>query len=164
MRQCPHCHAAVPDRVVRCPACGGVLPPPVRLSTDAQRRPPLSAPGTPKWVPVAYNIIAGYWILSGGFSLVSALAHGGGKTGSYVAAAFGLFTVLIGLGLLLRIEIVRGIVNVLCALQIIGGAIGVLGAFLRGAPLELVLSFVQIGTAGFMIYLIGETDTSAPNW
>lgn len=169
MRRCKNCGAALAPHAVQCDLCGARAagPPPVRLEEGPHRRSegasPGIAPGAPRWVGVAYNLIAAYWLVTGGIRVVAA-ASGGPGAGGVVAGAFGLLAALIGLGLLLRVEFVRGIVNVLCGLQILFGALGVLDSFLGGDPLGLILSFVQIATAGFMIYLIGETETGPPSF
>ncbi len=88
---------------------------------------------------------------------------------SYLAIVLGAVTALFGVGLLARVELVRGIMNVFCGLQILFGLIGLVQSILVGTvfgPLGLVMMFfdvLQIATAAFMIYLIGETDRAAPN-
>lgn len=86
---------------------------------------------------------------------------------SYVGLAFCAIQVLIGLGLILKIEVTRAIVNFLCAIQILLSILGGLAAFpmmvlspLAGI-LYLLYPIFNIATAGFMIYLIGETDAGA---
>ncbi|HJP82146.1 MAG TPA: hypothetical protein VJ835_01460 [Fimbriimonadaceae bacterium] len=88
---------------------------------------------------------------------------------SYIGIAIAAVTTLVGIGLLFRVELARGIVNFLCGLQIIFGLFGLAGAVLGSmfsGPIGLVLvimQIVQIAAAGFMIYVIGETDRVAPN-
>lgn len=79
-------------------------------------------------------------------------------------------TILVGLGLILRVELARGIVNALCFLQILQGVFGLLGSFiftfvvpLFGA-IAMIFSFVQIALAILMIFLIGETESRAANF
>lgn len=165
MVKCPGCGAILPDGAVTCQFCGKTVggPPPIRLGRPASSRTPAVSPGAPRWAGTAYNLIAVYWILSGAYSVLTALLLAD-KGAGVVAAAFGLFPVAVGLGLILRIEFVRGIVNVLCGLQILFGIVGVLGSFFAGHPLGVLMSFFQIATAGFMIYLIGETETRPPNF
>lgn len=124
--------------------------------------------GKPGWVYPAYYIVASYFVLSGlGGALMTLLNHKTMTEGGpfvYVGLAFNAVGVLLGLGLIAKIEIIRGIVNFVCGLSLIFGIIGLLGSF--GAVLTLgglgVLILIQnvldICSNGFMIYLIGETD------
>jgi hypothetical protein len=88
---------------------------------------------------------------------------------SFVSMAFDGFTVLLGIGLALRIELIRGIVNFFCGLRIFFGLLGLAGSVLGSmfaGPLAIIfilMNVVNIATAAFMIYLIGETDKFAPN-
>jgi hypothetical protein len=93
----------------------------------------------------------------------------GFTTGIWLGIAMAALGALVGLGLLLRIEIVRGVVNFFCALQLLRGLLGLAGTLLGMmfvgpyAIIYLLLNVIDISTAAFMIYLIGETDKSAPN-
>jgi len=84
--------------------------------------------------------------------------------GTYLGIAFGAVGVIIGLGLILRVEIIRGITNFFCGLNIIFGLFSLAGAvfgtlFAGALGLILILKVViDIATNGFMIFLIGETD------
>ncbi len=165
MQKCPGCNATLPDGAQSCQFCGRALAPPsVRLGP---RRAPRSAnvmPGAPRWVKPTYNLIALYWVLNGTWGVVSDLALTGKDGPSYIGAAISALGALIGLGLLLRIEAIRGVVNFFCALQILFGILDVGMAFVAGWPLFMFLALVQIATAGLMMFLIGETDTHGPNW
>jgi hypothetical protein len=132
----------------------------------------------PSWVPGAYYALCVFFLLEGAYDIFEAVmltqrkfmgvAAGWGFQ-SFLGIVIGGFTCLIGIGLLLRIEIVRGIVNFFCGLRILFGLFGLLGSLggvlLFGALgfLFLVMNVVDIATAAFMIYLIGETDKRAPN-
>ena len=120
-------------------------------------------PGAPRWVKPAYNLIASYWILNGVWGIISDTVLAGKDGPNLVGAAMGALGALIGLGLLLRIEAVRGVVNFVCALQILFGILDVITAFILGSPLMMILALVQIATAGLLIFLIGETETRGPN-
>jgi hypothetical protein len=88
---------------------------------------------------------------------------------SFVSMAFDGFSVLLGIGLALRIELARGIVNFFCGIRILFGLLGlagsVLGSVFAGALglIFVVLNIINIATAAFMIYLIGETEKYPPN-
>jgi hypothetical protein len=83
---------------------------------------------------------------------------------------FGAITALIGLGLILSVDAARGIVNVIAFLHIFFGLFSLVMLFLGGASfglaalLMLFLTFLDIGLSGFMIFLISETETRAPNF
>jgi len=164
MRTCPHCGSAVPMASMCCPSCGRPVhaPPPVHAPRLRKAAAAGVAPGAPPWVPVAYNLTAAYWVLNGAWLIVQMLILDP-KGPKYLASAVAALPVLVGIGLLLRVEIVRGIVNVISALQILTGVLGTFGAFLAGEPLAMIQSLVQIAMAGFMIYLIGETESRAPD-
>jgi len=155
----------LPDAAVRCQFCGCVLkaPPTVRLDSRPPAKQSFLAPGAPAWAGTAYNLISLYWILSGGYQVVSALLISGDKGPDYIGAVAGLLPIVVGLGLLARINLIRGIVNFLCGLQILGGVFGVILSFLAGDPIQMIMALVQIATSGLMIYLLGETDTGPPN-
>jgi hypothetical protein len=85
-------------------------------------------------------------------------------TVSIVMMIIGGITALIGIGLIARVEVVRGIVNILCWIRIVGAGFGLFSSLLAGAfvgPAALVgaaFNLLDLITAGLMIYLIGETD------
>jgi len=112
-------------------------------------------------VPVVYNLIALYWIADGGFDLVAGLSA---KEPSLVAAVFGGFWMMIGFGLLVRIEFVRGLVNILSFIKIGFGVLAIIGGLVGsatvGASALLIVLFgvIDVVTGGLMVYLIGETD------
>ncbi len=111
-------------------------------------------------------------MLSGSLSLMRGMAvipdSGGGRHTSLVSVVLGAVTGLIGLGLLLRVEAVRGIVNVFCfvdiALSLLSLAGSLLGSLVVGpiAILFMLSAIFDICTAGFMIFLIGETESGPP--
>ena len=82
----------------------------------------------------------------------------------------GGLTALVGLGLIVNVDLARGIVNVLAFLNILFGCIGLVMLFFL-APFQgfwglvaLLQTFLDIGLAGFMIFPIGETETRGPNF
>lgn len=164
MKKCPSCGATLPQVAVSCQFCGARLggPPPVRRPIDTRPRADVFAPGVPRWAIVAYHLIAAYWVLKGIWSVVEffLLKPEGAE---FVALPFAFIPIIIGGGLLLRIEAIRGLVNVMAGIQLITGGLGAVVAFFAGQPLALVLSLLQIATAALMIYVIGETDTRPPD-
>jgi hypothetical protein len=120
------------------------------------------------WVWTAYYLVAVWWIASGALDVVRfTLPHGGVGT---LGAIFGAAGALVGLGLLLNVDLARGIVNVIAFLNIVFGLIGIVMLFFI-APLmgiwgivAVLKAFFDIGLSGFMIFLIGETETRGPNF
>ncbi|HRJ26558.1 MAG TPA: hypothetical protein PLO61_03490 [Fimbriimonadaceae bacterium] len=129
----------------------------------------------PKWVWNLYYLFAAWWILDGvrvalaGLGLASeSLAMGGVGTafvGISVAVAFiGIVTAAVGLGLIFRWELARGVANIISFLQLgnalfglAGALLGSLGAGLYAVPF-MILFLVNLIVAAAQIYVIGETD------
>jgi hypothetical protein len=129
--------------------------------------------GAPRWAVPAYNAIVAWWILGGIWNVLQGTVFASKEDANIfgiIIAIFGAITALVGLGLILRIDLVRGIVNILCFLRILGGIRGLIIGFFLSGPLGMlgigmmIASIIDIGTGGFMIYLIGETETRAPNF
>ena len=141
----------------------------------ATRSQPVGAP-LPQWIWGAYYGICVWWIIGGAGTIVDAIQmthkkflgeEMGWSFFTYVSIAIGVLTILFAIGMMARLEVIRGIVNFACGLQIIFGLMGLTGALLGSLfsgpwGLLLVLSqVIQIATSAFMIYLIGETDKYA---
>jgi hypothetical protein len=127
---------------------------------------------TATWVTVAYYGIATWWLLGGALQvlLATAFATHDHPNGGIFAIVFGGINAIVGLGLMLHVEVVRNVVNILCFLQILGGAWGLVTA-VAIAPASglwalwlLISNFLEIGLAGLMIFVIGETERRAPNY
>jgi hypothetical protein len=168
MIQCPNCKNTLPDTFTQCQFCGADVTKVVRPAPTKKASRPLYEP--PKWVWIAYFGIAGYWLIGGIMDVVRGLTSlSGAGAFAYIGIAFGAFTALVGIGLMARVELVRGIVNVICFLRIIFGLLGLWGALwgsLFLGPLALlfaVFAAFDIVTGILMIYLLGETEKSAPN-
>ena len=165
---CPQCGAKLPDWTTKCQFCQETIDP-----TIAGHIPGVSGK-TPQWVWGAYYGIAIYWILAGAYSALFPLLESSKSDGLGFAAIIGIavgsLSILFGIGLIARIEVIRGIINFFCGLKIIFGLLGMLGtiglALLTG-PFGIILMFLKvfdIASAAFMIYLIGETESRAPNF
>jgi hypothetical protein len=172
MVQCPECGRRNPDWARLCQGCGalieGVARPPGRGA------PASTLEGPPKWVRVCYAIAACYLMLSGSFTIlvntVWVMQPEGGLTAFSIAAViFGAAYALVGLGLLFHVEAARGVANFVAGLLILFGVIGLiaslLGAGLAGAAAVpfMIHNVLDIAIGGFLIYLIGETETRMPN-
>ncbi len=156
MIKCPACNATLPDGAVRCQFCGASLAAPGPASRPADAHSDTWGP--PRWVWPAYYGVAIWWILQG-------VAHVLVVRGGIVDLVINGLSALIGIGLLARIELVRGITNVICFLSILGGLLSLGMSFLEGGwsgTLGMLMALVQIGMAGFMIFLIGETEGRSP--
>ncbi len=172
MVKCPGCNATLPDMATQCQFCGAQFAGTPANQTRGYARPvgpqrglartinATDAWGKPKWVWPAYYAVAGWWVLQ---AILAVLMSHGTVFGLVVGGVTGI----IGLGLLARIEIVRGIVNIVCFLNILFGlydmGLGFLGGGWSGS-LIMVLAIMQVGMAGLMIFLIGETETRSPNF
>lgn len=81
----------------------------------------------------------------------------------------GTITALFGLGLMLRIEIIRGIVNFVAGLKLAFGLLGLAGSLIGTglfgamALIGVLFNLFDIITSGMLLWLIGETDMG-PNW
>lgn len=122
--------------------------------------------GRPKWVVPAYYATCGWFILSGVIALVTTMTAKKVDLEFMrtVAIIFSSVRILLGLGLIAKIEFVRGIVNFVCGISLIFGILGLLSSFgsimifgLLGV-LVLIQNVIDIATNAAMIYLIGETD------
>ena len=133
------------------------MPRPIVAQTKYQN--PVFA--TPQWITVSYYMVSSYMVLSGLLNIL--VGSGLFRSHSIFGVVMGAVSVFIGVGLLLRIELIRGIVNLLCGLKILFGILGLLASLALTSLLGIfgfvlvVMNMFDIATAGFMIYLIGET-------
>lgn len=173
MITCPKCKASLPDWAQSCQFCQAdtsKLQRPVEVAKPKYKRPMAA------WIWPAYYVISGYWVISGAEGIVQALNLGPFATSiviegvkiepgiSVVGLVFGALSALVGLGLLFKLEFIRGVVNVLCFLQILNGLLGLWAGVLSSAlfgPIGLlvtIMSIFDIITGALMVYVIGETD------
>jgi hypothetical protein len=182
MIQCPNCRATLPDWQKTCQFCQSDTASVIRPNAPGSQRNP-NAFSAPKWVWGAYYGLSVYWILDGAFDagkgiLQISQANAAATAAkddvtrmmaqpsfvSYFMILIGTLSALFGIGLLLRNETVRGIVNFFAGLRIIFGLFGLLGSLigtLFAGPWGLffmLLNIITIASAAMMIYLIGETD------
>lgn len=168
MIQCPNCGNSLPDTFAKCQFCGAdVTKVPRPIAQPKQAASPYFQ--TAKWVWVAYYGIGGYWLLGGGMDIFRSL-RSMSEAGffAYFGLALGAFSVLVAIGLIARIELVRGIVNILSWLRIVSGALALWGALwgsLYIGPIALLIALFgtfDIASGVLMIYLLGETEKQAP--
>lgn len=174
MSVCPRCQRALLPASGECPSCSAPrgLPPPVRIPPRRGASAPVRPAGSPRmrWVWPAYRAVCVYWIGAGALGVAQALGAGGAESpGNAFDLGVGALAALVGLGLLLHIEVARGVANVLSFLMILSGLFSLLTGFMAfiiaGAwgLLVMLTALLDIVTGGLMIFLIGETDTRAPN-
>lgn len=177
MISCPKCNSSLPDWAQKCQFCGTDTTKVARPVVQKTKQR-IAAFETPLWVNIAYYSIAGWFILSAlisGATSIIAINSASNRNSilgepnafDYIGLVFCGIQVIIGLGLIFKIEIIRAIVNFFCAIQILLSILGGLAAFpmMIASPLigilYLLLQIFNIATAGFMIYLIGETDAGS---
>ena len=171
---CPTCNKQVIAGVPTCQFCGsdlrGMAPAQAKRSifVDPDSYEPVHTGGKPGWVNPAYYIVAGYFVASGLLAILLTVTNK--KTmedgGMFTYISIGMYgvSVVLGLGLLAKIEFIRGIVNFVCGISLIFGIIGLLGSFggilIFGfwGIIGLLRNVLDICMNGFMMYLIGETD------
>ncbi len=170
---CPTCQKQVISGVPTCQFCGsdlrGMAPAQGKRSIfiDSDSYDVVHTGGKPDWVYPAYYILSGYYIVA---AIVQILIIMMGKKSdlsdpfTMIMIAIHGLSLIVGIGLLAKIEIVRGIVNYLSFGKILGGLRGILislGVMMISTGfgiLLLILSVLDLSAGVFMIYLIGETD------
>ncbi len=162
MVKCLKCNATLPDFATMCQFCGSPMSLPGVGQGQSGNRV-RQAVNSNSWVRPAYYAVAGYWVFSGALECLTA-------KGSALSIVFGAINILVGLGLILKIEVVRSIVNFICFLNILGGLFGLVmmffSPFVGGlfGVFMVLLQFFNLGTSGLMIFLIGETESQGPNF
>lgn len=170
MIECSGCHRQLPDWAQTCQFCGKDVRSVARPVATKQKVSG-TVPGAPKWVLPTYYAIAAYFAIGGLLTLVFYFL-GERDTSSVfdiVRPVSGGVNLLLGLGLLFRIELIRGVVNFVCGLNIIFGLLGLVGILLGMVFsgfygfLMMLYQVFNIALNALMIFLIGETETRAPN-
>lgn len=180
--KCPKCGASLPEWAKACQFCQTDVTKLARpVNTETKKH--YGAFDTPKWIWACYYFIAVWWILGGAYDVMDSFyvfgksidmlkleKEFGMKFGPNVIGIIaGTLTCLFGLGLALKIEIIRGIVNFVAGLKLIFALLGLAGSLLGmtfAGLLSLpfvILNIVDIITSGMLLWLIGETDMG-PNW
>lgn len=176
MISCPKCHASLPDWAKTCQFCQNDVTKVVRPVAVKTDKGPL-IPVAP-WVWGAYYALSVYFLLNGGYEIFSAfrISHQkilGEEIGFGFASIFvtllGAFHIVLGIGLLFQIQVLRNVVNFILGMSVLLGilnlALSLPGVMIGGfyGFLSLMTQALQIAASAFMIYLIGETDKTAPN-
>jgi hypothetical protein len=86
-----------------------------------------------------------------------------------IRVVVGALLIIVGLGLLFRVRILRGVAHILCWLALADGAWSVLVGLTVGTlafgPISfifVIFAILRVALSAFMIYLIGETETYYP--
>ncbi|MBS1713516.1 MAG: hypothetical protein JST30_04190 [Armatimonadetes bacterium] len=173
MIQCPNCKNTLPDFAQKCQFCQADVTKVPRAKGSAKPGDVAGQSGryvSHKFVWGLYYTISVWWIVGGAIGVAEPFLTAKGQelsVFSYAGIAISAFSVLVGIGLLLQAELVRGIVNVLSFLKLVGGLGGLIGSLLGivfAGPLGLLLvlyNIINIVVAGATIWVIGETRTRA---
>lgn len=134
---------------------------------DSDSYEPVHSGGKPGWIYPAYYIVSGYYALSGVIGILSVVLNKkNDMSDPFTIAMIAIYSIglLIGIGLMAKIELVRGIVNFFSFFKILGALRGILESFgiilwsTAFGILYLIFSVLDLCAAVLMIYLIGETD------
>lgn len=160
MIQCPSCKNTLPDWAQKCQFCGAdvtKVPRPKAAPQQKAYRTAGSGYANKNLIWGLYYFFAVWWIIDGGLTLATA-------KGSVLEIVIGSIQALVGVGLLLRIDFLRGVFNVLAFLGLLGALRGLIFAILGSAffglsGFLLVLFMVfKICLYGAQIWVLGETD------
>ena len=187
MITCPKCKNTLPDWTQVCQFCQSDVSKLAR-PVQPQDRAIRGSSNTAAWIWPTYYFISTYFILIGIWHIfdivlllhainADATKHGlpGSSTMSFVIVPIifdiilGAIPIVLGIGLIFKIEIIRGVTNFLCFLNIAVDLVMLVGNVLSapiagmvgGADLVMFGMFLQVTNLcfnGLMIYLIGETD------
>jgi tetratricopeptide (TPR) repeat protein len=105
------------------------------------------------WQEVAYMIVAILFTCYAGFMAVNHYITMPVFFRLYMVT-FDLICVGVGLGLIFRWEWVQFLAKMICYLQLLLGSYGLMTTFFMGSYLGALFSALQLGIAGFMVYLI----------
>lgn len=180
--KCPKCSASLPDWAQTCQFCGANVAKAPRPQPVVEKKS-RGAFEIPKWVWITYYGISTWWVISGAYRLMDAFYVFGKPADvialekkwdiqvgpSYFAAVIAAITVVFGLGLILRIPLIRTWVNWISGLKLISGVFGLATSVMASAALGLIglllviANILDIIMAAILIWMIGETDERAPN-
>lgn len=174
MISCPHCRATLPDGTTYCQFCRNNFAAGAAAQTNYRSQSDDAGPSYPepqalnlKWVKPVYYGVATWWVVSALFSILRVFSNG--MAGSVVGAIvllLSLFSLLVGLGLIFKVELARGYVNIICWLNVVGGVFDIFGNFLLTfmpkvgifGVLGMIFAVINIALSILMIFVIGETD------
>lgn len=154
---CPNCEMILKDTTEICPSCGTNVMYMARSTKEVMgfsysgKAPPFAWP--------LYYVISGYWVLSGIASIaIPALTGFGG------GSCWGIVQALLGIGLLLKVNRIRRVVNFLCFMGLAFGlllvGISLFVLFFDGKfGFEVFANgLMTVVTNALMIWVIGLTQ------
>ncbi len=170
MVTCPNCRTQLPDWVQKCHSCNFDVSAAARVApAKTPRQTPNYANKSLVWT--LYYIFSVLWIFDGVRVVLATLGiakqlGAGSAFASWgiLGAIFGGINVLIGLGLILKVEFIRGVANFLCGINLIFAILGVVQTIIISPVLGPVGIIAIIGSIlvcalyGAQIWVIGETD------
>ena len=185
MISCSACHNTLPDWAQRCQFCGADVTKVAHPAAVSKGPRPYAPSAT--WIWPVYYALCAYWVIFGlghgaeayhtAVTPVTIKMFGASETitpgfGFWTAISLivAVFRVLVGIGLAARVELARGIANFLAALSMLFGLLGLASSFMAALVLGpwgflgVLLNTVDIVSGAMTIYLIGETEKSAPNF
>jgi hypothetical protein len=172
----------LPDWAQKCQFCGAAVTPVAIARRDAPPKKSNYMFGIAKWVWVTYYTIAGWFVAHGLFNLsvyaIAAARFNATATPDspnsifmpvhavnamfFLLIALALAAVVVGAGLLLQNDFIKGIANWYCALMALNGIYGVFWAIAMpigaGRVVAVALSSLDIVCGLMMIYCILETN------
>jgi hypothetical protein len=166
--KCPKCSATLPDGAGYCQFCQATFLPTQPVRSVEERE--LEIAPQPQWVWPAYYAVAGWWIADGLINIIYELVKSSASGPSPLSLLMNGVSALIGLGLLLKVELVRKIINVFCFINIVFGILGLIPIIFSRMTtgifglFVLLTQVIGIASSVLMIYLLGETDTQTPNY
>ena len=135
---CPGCQNAVPIGLANCQFCGTSLAainktiPKAKWNDTYDPHKVSYSGGRPGWVWPLYYGICGWFILSGLMDIPQGLGMFAKKPDeagiNLFVLIFAGIDILLGIGLLFKVEFIRGIVNFVCGIGLILGAIDIFSA------------------------------------
>jgi hypothetical protein len=149
----------LPDGFVRCQFCGADVTGASRVqgASDIRQRPTYSW-GPPKWLVVTYYVISAYYILSGGFGILGSSGLLTGAKSNMLGIGSGVFTLVVGCGLIFRWDVLRSVIVFFLSAQIACGLLSMLmfSPMLRLGPaitVMMILFGLNVALSAFMFYL-----------
>jgi len=172
MITCPKCGNKLPGWAQICQFCKADVRAVARPAPAKKKQYHFASLEPPKWVfPAYYGILGLMTLLNGwaGFDDLLRMNAGKGWCLTPVTMAISFAFALVCLMSALRVEIFRGILNVVCGISLALGLLDLLGGFIAvlGMPAyglwTIAGALFRVATAAFMIFLIGETEKYAPS-
>ncbi len=167
----PSCNQKLPDFVQTCQFCGQDLTSVRRPHSDD----PVTGSGMKKeHVWTIYYLLCAFMLLTGIWGVVDDVAISVGSEGmdtmNYVGVIFSVVQIMLAIGMFMRLEWARGLVNFWCWVGIVFTLLGlgllimamltVIGGVMPTGLLilSLFLSLLDLAVYGGVIWVIGETD------